>query len=67
MDLFLLTTKKEKNCTFMITPATMTGNSTFANNAGKINKLVMVFAFNFGILTAFRLGCKPTALGVLIK
>jgi hypothetical protein len=31
----------------------MTGNSTFANNAGKINKLVMVFAFNPGILTTF--------------
>jgi len=38
----------------MITPATMAGNSTFANNAGKINKLVMVFAFNSGTLKAFR-------------
>jgi len=67
MDLFLLTTKKEKNCTFMITPATMTGNSTFANNAGKINKLIMVFAFDPGILTTSGKIYKPTAPVVLLK
>jgi len=51
----------------MITPATMTGNSTFANNAGKINKLVMVFAFDPGILTTSGKIYKPTAPVVLLK
>ena len=41
--------------------------TTFANNAGKINKLVMVFALNPGNLTTLCQGRKPTAPVVLRK
>jgi len=41
--------------------------NTFANNAGKINKLVMVFAFNPGILITSSKIYKPTAPVVLLK
>jgi len=45
----------------------MTETTTNHNNAGKINKLVMVFAFNPGILITSGKIYKPTAPVVLFK
>jgi len=54
-------TEKDNHC------IRMTETTTNHNNAGKINKLVMVFAFNPGILITSGKIYKPTAPVVLFK